>query len=180
MGTTEEQRGKRLKRLRKRNGWTLKRMAEELLAYDVNPAYNTISQWESGIAQPSADMIVVLASLFGVTTDYLLCAPGADSAQWVTAEGERSEQPPEVQDAVRVLMALRDNVRISTVRALPRLAESIEERIAQVKKEKLAALATLDKEGLEKWELDNQVKLSLSNRQALAGLRVPPAEDRPE
>ena len=50
----------------------LNHMSQKYVALSVGVSAPMVSQWESGIKQPSKESIVKLARLFGVTTDYLL------------------------------------------------------------------------------------------------------------
>lgn len=58
---------KRLKELRDKSGWLQKDVADKL-----NVRSNTLSGYESGTRSPDPDMIVKLAELYQVSTDYLL------------------------------------------------------------------------------------------------------------
>lgn len=53
--------------LRKSKGWSQEELAEK-----IGVSRQSISKWESAAAMPDINRIVELASLFGVTTDYLL------------------------------------------------------------------------------------------------------------
>lgn len=53
--------------LRKSNGWSQEELAEKM-----NVSRQSISKWESAAAIPDINRILMLAKLFGVTTDYLL------------------------------------------------------------------------------------------------------------
>ncbi len=53
--------------LRKQNGWS-----QEELAARVNVSRQTVSKWEGAQSVPELDKLLLLADLFGVTTDYLL------------------------------------------------------------------------------------------------------------
>ena len=57
-----------IKSLRKEKGWTQIHLAK-LLHIDQT----TISKWELGKALPDTNTLIALASLFDVSTDYLLC-----------------------------------------------------------------------------------------------------------
>lgn len=54
-------------RLRKRNGWS-----QEELANKMDVSRQAVSKWEAAQTVPDIEKILKLASLFGVTTDYLL------------------------------------------------------------------------------------------------------------
>ncbi len=54
-------------RLRKKNGWSQEELAEKMQV-----SRQAVSKWESAQAIPDLEKILMLGSLFGVTTDYLL------------------------------------------------------------------------------------------------------------
>lgn len=58
---------KRLKELRDKSGWLQRDVADKL-----NVRSNTLSGYESGTRSPDPEMIVKLAELYQVSTDYLL------------------------------------------------------------------------------------------------------------
>ena len=47
-------------------------MSQDEVAEKINVSRQALSRWENGTAQPSADNIVEISKLFGVTTDFLL------------------------------------------------------------------------------------------------------------
>ena len=59
--------GDRLRELRKNC-----KMTQETLGEKLGVSKNAISYWESGDTQPSIEIIVKLADIFKVSTDYLL------------------------------------------------------------------------------------------------------------
>lgn len=59
--------GKRINELRLAHGWNQVQLADKL-----NVSKQTISNWENDNIQPSIEMLVRLAILFNVPTDYLL------------------------------------------------------------------------------------------------------------
>ena len=59
--------------------WTQYELAERM-----NVSRATISNWENENIQPSIDMLVALANVFNVTTDYLL---GLDDVPRLSIEG---------------------------------------------------------------------------------------------
>lgn len=61
----------RLKELR-----TSKNMTQAQVAQIVGVTRTVISAYETDIRQPSYDVLIRLALLYGVTTDYLLCIEG--------------------------------------------------------------------------------------------------------
>ena len=54
-------------RLRKKNGWSQEELAEK-----INVSRQAVSKWEGAQSIPDLEKVLQLASLFGVTTDYLL------------------------------------------------------------------------------------------------------------
>ena len=71
--------GARIKELRKEFG-----LSQVELAMRMEVTKQTISNWENENIQPSIDMLVGLASVFNVTTDYLL---GLDDVPRLSIEG---------------------------------------------------------------------------------------------
>lgn len=61
--------GEKLQKLRKSRSWTQEELAEK-----VGVSRQSLSKWESDGALPDTANVIVLADLFGVTTDYLLRA----------------------------------------------------------------------------------------------------------
>ena len=59
--------GQKLQTLRQRAG-----MSQDVLAERMGVSRQAVSRWERDETMPDPDKIVVLADLFGVTTDYLL------------------------------------------------------------------------------------------------------------
>ncbi|MBR5533664.1 MAG: helix-turn-helix transcriptional regulator [Ruminiclostridium sp.] len=71
--------GTRIKELRKEFG-----LSQVELATRMEVTKQTISNWENENIQPSIDMLVGLANVFNVTTDYLL---GLDDVPRLSIEG---------------------------------------------------------------------------------------------
>lgn len=67
--------GEKLQKLRKSRSWTQEELAEK-----VGVSRQSLSKWESDGALPDTANVIVLADLFGVTTDYLLRAAAPDKA----------------------------------------------------------------------------------------------------
>lgn len=59
--------GKRIYELRLSFSWTQVQLAQKL-----NITKQTVSNWENDNIQPSVDMLIKLAKIFNVSTDYLL------------------------------------------------------------------------------------------------------------
>ena len=77
----------RLVEVRERNGYTRKRLAEEL-----GKPYATITKYENGEREPGSGYLISIAEKFNVTTDYLL---GIEDDQ--SAETEKSPAPAEAE-----------------------------------------------------------------------------------
>ena len=71
--------GQRICELRTASGWSQVDLAKKL-----GVAKQSVSNWENENIQPSIEMLVRLARLFDVTTDYLL---GLDSIPRLSVEG---------------------------------------------------------------------------------------------
>ncbi|MBQ3532902.1 MAG: helix-turn-helix transcriptional regulator [Oscillospiraceae bacterium] len=71
--------GQRINELRTAKGWSQVELAKRLRV-----AKQTVSNWENDNIQPSIEMLVRLAKLFGVTTDYLL---GLEETPRLSVEG---------------------------------------------------------------------------------------------
>ena len=71
--------GARIRELRKEFG-----LSQVDLAQRMEVTKQTISNWENENIQPSIDMLVDLANVFNVTTDYLL---GLDDVPRLSIEG---------------------------------------------------------------------------------------------
>ena len=71
--------GTRIQAQRSASGWSQVELAKRL-----GVAKQTVSNWENENIQPSIEMLVRLAKLFNVTTDYLL---GLDTIPRLNVEG---------------------------------------------------------------------------------------------
>ena len=71
--------GQRINELRIAMGWSQVHLAEKL-----NISKQTLSNWENDNIQPSIEMLVRIAKLFHVSTDYLL---GLSNAPTLNVEG---------------------------------------------------------------------------------------------
>lgn len=71
--------GQRIGEMRAAFGWSQVELAKRL-----GVAKQTVSNWENENIQPSIEMLVRLARLFGTTTDYLL---GLDQTPRISVEG---------------------------------------------------------------------------------------------
>ena len=77
----------RLVEVRERNGYTRKRLAEEL-----GKPYATITKYENGEREAGSGYLISIAEKFNVTTDYLL---GIEDDQ--SAETKKSPAPSEAE-----------------------------------------------------------------------------------
>ena len=59
--------GQRIAALRRNKGWSQTQLAQQL---KISPS--AVGMYEQGRREPSVELVVEMASLFGVTTDYLL------------------------------------------------------------------------------------------------------------
>ena len=71
--------GQRINELRTALGWSQVKLAEKL-----NISKQTVSNWENDNIQPSIEMLIRLAKLFHVSTDYLL---GLNDATTINVDG---------------------------------------------------------------------------------------------
>lgn len=71
--------GERICALRKERGWSQVELAKKL-----NVAKQTVSNWENENIQPSIEMLVRLAKILDVSTDYLL---GLDAIPHLNTDG---------------------------------------------------------------------------------------------
>lgn len=82
----------KLKALRKKNNFT-----QESLARELGVTKSVISAYEKGIRMPSYDILVHIAEIFNVSTDYLL---GLEKTNIVDLSGLTERE----MDAVRALI----------------------------------------------------------------------------
>ena len=73
----------RIKALREARGWTQAELARRL-----SMPRNGVNSWEQGLSMPSPALLVDLAKVFAVSTDYLLCVDNLASVN-VTGLVER-------------------------------------------------------------------------------------------
>ena len=88
--------GERLKKLRKENKLTQRELAKKL-----HVSKSVISYYELGDRTPSADILVKLAYIFNVSTDYL---PGIKYERILDVTGVRDEE-------VAIITRLIDNIK---------------------------------------------------------------------
>lgn len=78
--------GEKLQSLRQKAG-----MSQDALAEKLNVSRQAVSRWEREETMPETDKVVVLANLFGVTTDCLL----RDLPPQERQAEQRAAQPPQ-------------------------------------------------------------------------------------
>lgn len=95
----------RLVEVRERNGYTRKRLAEEL-----GKPYATITKYENGEREAGSGYLISIAEKFNVTTDYLLGIEDDQSAETkkapASAEAETREISLEETDKLLVALGL--------------------------------------------------------------------------
>ena len=84
----------RIHELRMRQGYTQVSLAKKL-----GVSKQAVSNWENGNIQPSIDMLIRIADLFSVTTDYLL-------GREYVLQADLRRLPPEV--AGHILLLIKD------------------------------------------------------------------------
>lgn len=87
--------GDRLKALR-----TNKHMTQRQLAQLLGVTKSMVSAYETGIRYPSYDILIRLAGIFGVTTDYLL---GRENRRCVSVDGLSDRQVQMIYDLINEL-----------------------------------------------------------------------------
>lgn len=91
--------GEKITNLRKKNGWS-----QEELAEMMNVSRQAVSKWEGSQSTPDLERILQLASIFSVTTDYLL-KDDQDVAEYTKDEYHSdSTRVVSMQDANEYLM----------------------------------------------------------------------------
>ena len=89
--------GQRINELRIACGWSQVEMAKRL-----NISKQTVSNWENENIQPSIEMLVRVARLFHVSTDYLL---GLDGVPRLSVEGLSPEMVAHLSQLIQDLRA---------------------------------------------------------------------------
>lgn len=81
--------GNRIEKLRTAYNWTQVQLAQRL-----NVSKQTVSNWENNNILPSVEMLVKLADIFSVSTDYLL---SLDNREYVEVTGLSDIQKAHIQ-----------------------------------------------------------------------------------
>ncbi|CAK7010679.1 helix-turn-helix transcriptional regulator [Tissierella sp.] len=96
--------GEKLKYLRENND-----MTRDDLANKLNVSYSTISKYETNVRFPDQEMLVKIADLFNVSTDYLLGRsdiPNPYTKENTSATDEIANLSPESQEEIKKLIEL--------------------------------------------------------------------------
>ena len=93
--------GKKIKQLR-----TERNMSQSMLAQRLGVSKSVISSYENSVHLPPYDILVRLAQIFGVGTDYLL---GLSNHQTINAAGLTDRQIEAVLKIVEELRMLNEN-----------------------------------------------------------------------
>lgn len=80
--------GERLKELREQKGWSQRDLAKR-----INKSPNVIWRFETNIQQPTLDILLSFAAIFGVSLDYLGCVR------------EKEELNPQQENTITMLTA---------------------------------------------------------------------------
>lgn len=92
--------GERIKELR-----IAHKMSQVQLADRLGVSKQSISNWENGNIMPSIEMLLKIADLFSVTTDYLL---GLESRIHLDIDGLSVEKLAFLQQMIRFLLQSKD------------------------------------------------------------------------
>ena len=95
--------GQTIATLRKKQGWTQVELAEKLQVSD-----KAVSKWEKDDSYPSIEFLPVLASLFGVTIDYLITGI-AKTEKAIANPPKKMEETISVDDP-RIKAAIHDDI----------------------------------------------------------------------
>lgn len=98
---------------RKKNGWSQEEFAEKM-----NVSRQAVSKWEQGQSVPDLDKILLMASIFGVTTDYLLKDDVELTSDNATSDADytvRRVSLIEANDFLEIKEKTRFSIAIATV-----------------------------------------------------------------
>ena len=84
--------GNRIAELRLARNWTQVQLAQKL-----NVSKQTVSNWENNNILPSIDLLIKLARLFSVSTDYLLAL---DNRRYIEVSGLTDLQRAHIQQVI--------------------------------------------------------------------------------
>lgn len=86
----------RIRKLRQERNWSQVDLAKKL-----NVTKQSVSNWENDNIQPSIDMLVKLARVFSVSTDYIL---GLEERRYLEVTGLTDEEMSHIQLVIRDLV----------------------------------------------------------------------------
>ena len=95
--------GQTIAALRKKKGWTQIELAEKLQVSD-----KAVSKWEKDDSYPSIEFLPVLASLFGVTIDYLIT--GATKSEKTVEKTPKKVEEEILADDPRIKAAVHNGI----------------------------------------------------------------------
>ena len=136
----------RLIKIREKNGYTRKRLAEEL-----GRPYRTLTNYELGEREPGHTYIIEIAKKFGVTTDYIL---GLSDDPHKTSDGKRFSDTSEAasgEEPTQMMLAPDEQQLVTDYRSLnPQgqalVRQNIEVVVLSDKYKKSHDLSDMDKE----------------------------------
>ena len=85
----------KIKLLRKKNNYT-----QEYLAGKLGVTKSIISAYEKGIRMPSYDILIHMAEIFGVSTDYLL---GLENKNLIDLSGLTSKEKVAIRNLIEAI-----------------------------------------------------------------------------
>ena len=95
--------GQTIAALRKKKGWTQVELAEKLQVSD-----KAVSKWEKDDSYPSIEFLPVLASLFGVTIDYLIT--GATKSEKIVENTPKKVEEEILADDPRIKATIHNGI----------------------------------------------------------------------
>ncbi len=100
----------RLVQIREQNGYTRKRLAQEL-----GKPYATITKYETGQREPGHSYIIEIAKKFGVSTDYILGIEDkkAPEPEFLASEAEIEQQAIRLYNALLEAGFVREGQELS-------------------------------------------------------------------
>ncbi|MFS0655632.1 helix-turn-helix domain-containing protein [Bacillus sp. 179-C3.3 HS] len=115
--------GKILTELREKHGWSKSTVAKKLGL----KAMSTYANWEYGLRKPDGDMIVKIADLYGVSTDYLLT--GKDKS----VPGYDLANDPDLQIAFKAATDFSEEAKRQTIDFIHYIREKEKQKGRQLK-----------------------------------------------
>ncbi|PGP64781.1 transcriptional regulator [Bacillus cereus] len=92
--------GARVKTLRLEAGWSMKQLGEEIgQITGTSFAQTTVSNWENKGAEPPYSVLIVIANLFQVSTDYLIGNTQTIQDRELSLEGNQTKMDINIEDS---------------------------------------------------------------------------------